>query len=117
MLLAIVRVPAPPTPEAAAEMERRFAERLPMVRQSPGFQGVELLRPADGEGPYLSISRWASRADFETWRTSTYNAAAHGRPPGTEGQPPPAHGAHGRPPGSESQAQRGGAELYELVEM
>ncbi|MDQ2807678.1 MAG: antibiotic biosynthesis monooxygenase, partial [Chloroflexota bacterium] len=74
MLLAIVRVPAPPTPEAAAELERRFAERLPQVAHAPGFAGFELLRPTEAGGPYLSVSRWATRADFDAWRHSTYNA-------------------------------------------
>jgi heme-degrading monooxygenase HmoA len=48
MLVAIVRIPAPADPAAAAAMERRFAERLPSVQQSPGFAGFELLRPREG---------------------------------------------------------------------
>lgn len=108
MLLAIVRVPAPPSAEAAAEMERRFVERLPQVAQAHGFAGFELLRPTEGDGPYLSISRWMTRADFDAWRMSTYNATAHGRPAPAEGAAPAAPPA--RPAG-------GGAEVYELVEM
>ncbi|HMA35081.1 MAG TPA: antibiotic biosynthesis monooxygenase [Chloroflexia bacterium] len=105
MLVAIVRVPAPPTAEAAAVMEQRFADRVPLVAQAAGFLGFELLRPADGAPEYLSISRWASRADFEAWRTSTYNAQAHGRPAAPAGDAP----SSGPAP------QRGAVELYEVA--
>ena len=108
MLLAIVRMPAPPNAEGAAELERRFAERLPQVAQAHGFAGFELLRPTEGGDHYLSVSRWVSRADFDAWRMSTYNATAHGRPAPVEGAA--AAAAPARPAG-------GGAEVYELVEI
>ena len=96
MLVAIVRIPAPPDPAAAAAMEQRFAERLPAVAGAPGFLGFELLRPAEGGHEYLSVSRWASRADFDAWANGAGNAQAHGRPAGAA-----------RP--------TGGAELYEVA--
>ena len=108
MLVAIVRIPAPPDPEAAAAMERRFAERLPGVQQSPGFAGFELRRPSEGTREYLSISRWQTRADFDAWVNSAANAQAHGRPASAA---PGGHGGHsagaGLPPG---------VELYEVSE-
>src|SRR5215216_1556991 len=97
MIVAIVRVPRPADPAAAAALEQRFAERLPLVAGAPGFRGFELLRPVEGSDTYLSISRWADRAAFDTWTASTYNAQAHGRPAGA----PPgggSGGAAGRPP-------------------
>jgi heme-degrading monooxygenase HmoA len=107
MLVAIVRIPAPADPEAAAAMERRFAERLPGVQQSPGFAGFELLHPSEGTREYLSISRWQTRADFGARVSSAANAQAHGRPasaaPGGHG----GHGGAGLPPG---------VELYEVSE-
>src|SRR5690348_3206328 len=92
MLVAILRVPAPPSAEAAVAMERRFAERLPLVQNAPGFLSFELLRPVGGTGLYLSISRWRSRDDFDDWASSAANTKAHGRPE-PEGGPPCAHPA------------------------
>ncbi|MGI8587223.1 MAG: antibiotic biosynthesis monooxygenase family protein [Chloroflexia bacterium] len=97
MLVAIIRVPAPPDREAAAAMEKQFAERLPMVSGAAGFLGFELLRPVEGGDTYLSISRWTNKKDFEAWRAGASNAQAHSRPAGSA------------PP------QRGGAELYEVA--
>ncbi len=112
MLVAIVRVPAPPTPEAAAMLERRFAERLPQVAEARGYRGFELLRPSDGASHYLSISRWHSRADFDAWVASASNAQAHGRPASTGGAPPPSGPAPGAGGG-----MPGGVELYEVCDL
>lgn len=115
MLVAIVRIPAPPDPEAATAMERRFTERLPGVQQSPGFAGFELLRPSEGTREYLSISRWQTRADFDAWVNSAANAQAHGRPAPADGTAAPGghggHGGHGPGPGLPP-----GVELYEVSE-
>jgi heme-degrading monooxygenase HmoA len=115
MLVAIVRIPAPSDPEAAAAMERRLAERLPGVQQSPGFAGFELLRPSEGTREYLSISRWQTRADFDAWVNSAANAQAHGRPaPAADA---PAHGGHGGHGGHGPGAGLPpGVELYEVSE-
>ena len=105
MLVAIVRIPAPPDPAAAAAMEQRFAERLSAVASAPGFLGFELLRPAEGGHEYLSVSRWASRADFDAWANGAGNAQAHGRPAGA---PRPTGGASfTRWPASRGQAITG----------
>lgn len=106
MLIAIVHVPAPPAAEVAAALEQRFADRLPLVAQAPGFLGFELLRPVAGASTYLSISRWRTRADFDAWVGSTYNAQAHGRP-GVSAPADANTNAGGVPPG---------VELYELSE-
>ena len=66
MLVTIIRIPTPPAPDAARAMEGRFAERLPLVAGAPGFLGFELLRPVEGSGEYLSISRWASSCHCST---------------------------------------------------
>jgi heme-degrading monooxygenase HmoA len=100
MIIAVVRVPRPQDPAAATALEQRFAERLGMVSQAPGFLGFELLRPVEHEGTFLSISRWADRAAFDAWAGSTYNAQAHGRPADAGAAPP---------------AARGGVELYEVA--
>lgn len=83
MIIAIVRIPRPADPAAAAALEGRFAERLPLVAGAPGFLGFELLRPLEGSDQYLSISRWADRAAFDAWVAGSANAQAHGRPAGS----------------------------------
>jgi len=97
MIVAIIRMPRPADPAAAAGMEQRFAERLALVATAPGFLGFELLRPLDHADGYLSISRWADRAAFDAFAGGGANAQAHGRPAGSGG-----------PPG-------GSAELYEVA--
>ena len=124
MLVAIVRIPAPPNPEAAAGMEQRFAANLPLVQQASGFLGFELLRPAEGATHYLSISRWQSRADFDAWAGSQANAQAHSRPSAAHGAgsaPGGAGASHaasaaGHGEGSGGGGPRGGVELYEVAE-
>jgi heme-degrading monooxygenase HmoA len=101
MIIAIIRIPRPADPAAAAALEARFAERLPLVAQAPGFRGFELLRPVEGSDMYLSVSRWADRAAFDAWVQSSYNAQAHGRPAGEAGAP-------GGPPRTQ-------VELYEVA--
>ncbi len=52
------------------ELEKRFAERAGEVEKMPGFEGFELLRPADGEGPYYVYTRWESEGAFQAWVNS-----------------------------------------------
>ena len=54
-------------PDDAAELERRFADRAGEVDQMEGFEGFELLRPADDRTVYLVYTRWRSQADFRRW--------------------------------------------------
>ena len=35
-----------------------------------GFEGIALLKPADPGGWWLTIDRWASRADFDAFQQS-----------------------------------------------
>lgn len=72
---------------AGEELERRFAARKKAVDGSPGFEGFQLLRPVAGESRYFVLTQWATRADFEAWRTQRAPAAHAG------GQAPVATGA------------------------
>lgn len=72
-------------PEANREtLEERFGARLGSVETAPGFLSFELLRPVEGTQNYLVLTRWDSRADFETWTSSqsfrSGHAAATDRP-------------------------------------
>lgn len=73
------------------ELARRFAARAGAVDQQDGFEGFELLRPADDRTTWLVVTRWRDEAAFEAWVSSP--AFGHGhRGPGAaagEGAPPP----------------------------
>lgn len=70
-------------PEAAPELERRFAARAGVVEESAGFLGFQLLRPVRGEDRYFVVTHWADDASFEAWRDGSSRAAhkrEHGKP-------------------------------------
>jgi heme-degrading monooxygenase HmoA len=67
MFVTVNHIPA--RGEAGPALEARFRARQRMVDQLPGFRSFELLRPRE-EGEYLVMTSWATRADFEAWRTS-----------------------------------------------
>jgi heme-degrading monooxygenase HmoA len=80
--MAVVKINALTVPEGAGpEVEKRFAARLDALREEPGFLGFELLRPVSGETRYFVYSRWASEADYQTWRDGSA-MAAHAGPRG-----------------------------------
>lgn len=68
-----------------AHLEERFSKRAGMVEGSAGFEGFQLLRPLEGTDKYFVFTKWASKEDFETWRTGMgeeahKREAAHGPP-------------------------------------
>jgi heme oxygenase (mycobilin-producing) len=63
-------------PDGGDELARRFAARAGAVDNQDGFEGFELLRPADGRTTWLVVTRWRDEAAFEAWRTSP--AFGHG---------------------------------------
>lgn len=70
-----------------SELEARFAARKHAVDQSPGFEGFSLLRPTGDNTQYFVYTQWASREDFENWRDSGDNAAAHASEDGKPRKP------------------------------
>jgi heme-degrading monooxygenase HmoA len=77
---------------AGPELERRFAGRAGAVDQAPGFEHFALLRPTDGTDKYLVFTQWATREDFEAWKSSPQFAHGHRGAAGApaEGEKPPA---------------------------
>ena len=67
MFVTVNHIPA--RDEAGPALEARFQARQRMVDQLPGFGSFELLRPRDG-GEYLVMTAWATRGDFEAWRSN-----------------------------------------------
>jgi heme-degrading monooxygenase HmoA len=72
-------------PQAAEELEKRFAARAGTVEKSPGFLGFQLLRPTGGEQRYFVVTHWADEESFAAWRDGS-GRAAHAAP---EGEPAP----------------------------
>jgi len=72
VVMNVVDVPA----ERRDEFEQRFAARAARVKDSPGFEAFELLKPAEG-GKYIVYTRWTSRNDFEAWLRSPAFAEGH----------------------------------------
>ena len=87
--MAYVAINVLTVPEGAGgTLEERFAARQGAVDSAPGFEHFELLRPLEGTEDYLVYTRWASEADFTTWRASQSfgqgHAQASGRPGGVK---------------------------------
>jgi heme-degrading monooxygenase HmoA len=61
---------------AGDELARRFAARAGAVDDQEGFEGFELLRPADGRNQWLVVTRWRDQASFDAWFKS--QAFQHG---------------------------------------
>jgi heme-degrading monooxygenase HmoA len=64
-------------PDRAGEFEKRFATRAGKIKDSPGFEAFELMRPADGKDRYIVYTRWRSKEAFEAWMRSPDFAAGH----------------------------------------
>ena len=73
VVMNVIDVPA----ERADEFERRFAARAARVKDSPGFEAFELLKPADDNTRYIVYTRWNSKDDFEAWLSSPAFAEGH----------------------------------------
>jgi len=63
------------------DIEQRFAQRAGEVSKAPGFESFQFLRPANEAAGdrYLVFTRWASRADFESWMSSRAFTQGHAR--------------------------------------
>lgn len=87
--MSIVRINAITVPGGAGdELLRRFEQRVGEVEHMEGFEGFELLRPAEGNTWYV-YTRWASEEAFMAWVHSPAFARGHAE----AAQQPVAHGA------------------------
>ena len=87
--MTIVRINAITVPEGAGdELLRRFEQRVGEVETMAGFEGFELLRPAEGNTWYV-YTRWSSEEDFLAWVQSPAFARGHAE----ASSQPVAHGA------------------------
>ncbi len=58
------------------ELARRFAARAGAVDNQDGFEGFELLKPADDRTTWLVVTRWRDEEAFGAWLHSL--AFGHG---------------------------------------
>lgn len=66
-------------PEYAAQFEERFRSRAGLVDGMLGFIRNEVLRPAQEGKPYIVLTYWQSREDFERWTASDEFKRGHSR--------------------------------------
>jgi heme oxygenase (mycobilin-producing) len=81
--MTVVKINAITVPEDSGdELAHRFAARAGAVDAQPGFEGFELLKPADGRTTWLVVTRWRDEESFAAWLSSP--AFAHGHRPAAE---------------------------------
>ena len=66
-------------PEHTDAFEERFLNRARMVDQMPGFVSNQVLRPVAPGDPYIVLTVWNSREDFDAWTTSEAFTQGHAR--------------------------------------
>ncbi|MCQ3815217.1 MAG: antibiotic biosynthesis monooxygenase [Acidimicrobiia bacterium] len=87
--MSIVRINAITVPEDSGdELLHRFKARLGEVETMAGFEGFELLRPADGN-TWFVYTRWSSEEEFLAWVRSDAFTRGHAE----ASRRPVAHGA------------------------
>ncbi len=75
--MTVVKINAITVPAGSGdELARRFAARAGAVDDQDGFEGFELLKPADTRTTWLVVTRWRDDACFEAWLHSP--AFGHG---------------------------------------
>lgn len=66
-------------PEFAERFEENFRRRAGLVDQMPGFLHNQVMRPVNAGDPYIVLTYWQSRADFEAWIKSDSFTQGHAR--------------------------------------
>jgi heme-degrading monooxygenase HmoA len=64
--------------DSGDELALRFAARAGAVDDQDGFEGFELLKPADERTTWLVVTRWRDEEAFQAWVSSPAVEAAHG---------------------------------------
>ena len=66
-------------PQYAADFEERFRTRAGLVDGMPGFIWNKTLRPVAEGDPYIVLTLWESRKDFDNWVGSDAFQKGHAR--------------------------------------
>lgn len=75
--------------DSADELAHRFAARAGAVDDAAGFEGFELLKPADERQQWLVITRWRDEESFQAWLGSESFARGHRSAAERQGDPAP----------------------------
>jgi heme-degrading monooxygenase HmoA len=66
-------------PDYADQFEERFRNRAGEVDKMQGFVRNQVLRPDNADDPYIVLTYWESKADFEAWVNSDAFQKGHAR--------------------------------------
>ena len=66
-------------PAYAEQFEARFRSRAGEVDKMPGFIRNQVLRPGTADEPYIVMTYWQSKQDFESWVDSDAFKKGHSR--------------------------------------
>ena len=66
-------------PEYADQFEEAFRKRAGLVDGMPGFISNQVLRPVNPGDPYIVLTFWNARADFEAWIRSDAFMQGHAK--------------------------------------
>lgn len=82
--MTIIKINALEVPAERGDMlAERFSARADAMKDVPGCQGFELLRPTDDRSTWLVVTRWDDEAAFEAWKESeTFKEGHQSRPGG-----------------------------------
>ena len=67
------------SPEYAEQFEEAFRKRAGLVDGMPGFVSNQVLRPVNPGDPYIILTLWQARADFEAWIRSDAFVQGHAK--------------------------------------
>jgi heme-degrading monooxygenase HmoA len=66
-------------PDYAEQFEERFRNRAGEVDKMKGFVRNQVLRPDNSDDPYIVLTYWESKADFEAWVNSEAFRQGHAK--------------------------------------
>ena len=77
MFVVMNRIPV--NAEFTEQFEARFRNRAREVDRMKGFIRNQVLRPANPDDPYVVMTFWENRADFEAWVNSEAFQKGHAK--------------------------------------
>lgn len=77
MIIVSNRIPV--NPDYAEAFETIFEERASLVDGMKGFIAFQLLRPTKSGDPYVVMTFWESKADFQAWTQSDEFKEGHAK--------------------------------------
>ncbi|MDL4842773.1 antibiotic biosynthesis monooxygenase family protein [Aquibacillus rhizosphaerae] len=77
----------PVTDEGKPIFESQFKKRASLIDNTPGFYGLRVLRPFQGN-TYVVMVQWQDEASYEMWKDSDSFKKSHSKTDKTEKKPP-----------------------------